>query len=302
MRARKGFLPPDTRAIERARDADAKAGTTPALRAALGKAVPVGELPLRVFAAPMRGVDNKGSVLVALEIDGPSLKFEPRDGRFAESIEVSIVAADERARVQGGDRQNFNLNLVPETHERVSRTGVRMLSQLELPPGRYQIRVGAHESTGRAIGTVPYDLEVPDYAKRLCPEWGAAHLVGGRVVRDRESGVRLERAASVATGRDADVRGGGLADLVRRGVRQLQPVGSHDQLHLDGAGCQGRTHAREQARDTRTVAADSKGLAQGFTTSLPLRDFTPGAYVLRVEASPTMGNHSARRDILFEVR
>ena len=65
----------------------------------------------------------------------------------------------------GGDRQNFNLNLVPETHERVSRTGVRMLSQLELPPGRYQIRVGAHESTGRTIGTVPYDLEVPDYAK-----------------------------------------------------------------------------------------------------------------------------------------
>ena len=56
-----------------------------------------------------------------------------------------------------------------------------------------------------------------------------------------------------------------------------------------------------EARDTRTVGADSKGLAQGFTTSLPLRDFTPGTYILRVEASPTMGNHSARRDILFEV-
>src|SRR5687767_1134911 len=162
VRARKGFLPPDTRAAERAREADVKAGTTPALRAALSKPVPIGDLPMRVFAAPLRGTNDKGSVVIAMEIDGSALRFQQRDGRFVESLEVSIVAADQRARVQGGDRQTFNLNLMPETHARVSRTGVRLLSQLELPPGRYQIRVGAHEATGQAIGTVPYDVEVPD--------------------------------------------------------------------------------------------------------------------------------------------
>ena len=127
--------------------------------------MPIGDLPMRVFAAPLRGTGDKGSVVIALEIDGPALKFQERDGRFVESLEVSIVAADQRARVQGGDRQTFNLNLMPETHARVSRTGVRLLSQLELPPGRYQIRVGAHEATGQAVGTVPYDVEVPDYSK-----------------------------------------------------------------------------------------------------------------------------------------
>ena len=85
---------------------------------------------------------------MALEIDGPSLKFEERDGRFVESIEISIVAVDERARVQGGDSQTFNLNLVPETHERISRTGVRLLSQLDLPPGRYQIQSGGSGNHG----------------------------------------------------------------------------------------------------------------------------------------------------------
>ena len=165
VRARKGFLPPDARAIARAAEADVKAGTTPALRAALSKPVPIGDLPMRVFAAPLRGTGDKGSVVIAMEIDGPALKFQERDGRFVESLEVSIVAADQRARVQGGDRQTFNLNLMPETHARVSRTGVRLLSQLELPPGRYQIRVGAHESTGQTVGTVPYDVEVPDYAE-----------------------------------------------------------------------------------------------------------------------------------------
>jgi VWFA-related protein len=302
VRARKGFLPPDTRAIERAREADVKAGTTPALKAALGKPVPIGDLPLRVFAAPMRAAGGKGgSVLVALEIDGPSLKFEPRDGRFAESIEVSIVAADERARVQGGDRQTFNLNLVPETHERVSRTGVRMLSHLELPPGRYQIRVGAHESTGRAIGTVPYDLEVPDYTK-------TPFALSGVLLTSTS-------AAAFATANPETDWNGLLPapPIVSRTFRSADTLAWFSEVY-DNAGQahtinysstlidarDGRTLA--QARDSRMVGADSKGLAQGFSTSLPLRDFAPGTYVLRVEAASTVGGQSARRDVLFEVK
>ena len=138
VRARRGYLPPNNRAAQRAREAEVKAGTTPALRAALSKPVPVGDLPFRAFAAPMRGTGVNASVLVALEIDGSSLRFQERNGRFAESLEVSIVAADQRGRIQGGDRQTFELNLMPQTHERVSRTGVRMLSRLDLPAGRYR--------------------------------------------------------------------------------------------------------------------------------------------------------------------
>ena len=100
VRARKGFLPPDTKAAERAREAEVKAGTSPALKAALSKPLPVGELPFRAFAASMKG-GNNASVVVAVEIDGSSLKFEERDGRFVESVELSIVAADQRAKVAG---------------------------------------------------------------------------------------------------------------------------------------------------------------------------------------------------------
>jgi hypothetical protein len=280
-----------------------KAGTTPALRAALGKPVPVGDLPLRVFAAPMRAPGGKGgTVLVALEIDGPSLKFEPRDGRFAESIEVSIVAADERARVQGGDRQTFNLNLVPETHERISRTGVRMLSHLDLPPGRYQIRVGAHEATGRTIGTVPYDLEVPDYSKTPFALSGVlltSSSAGAFATANEESewnGLLPSPPVVSRTFRSADALTW-FAEVYDNSGQAAHTI-NYTSTVLDARD--GRTLA--QARDNRSVAADSKGLAQGFTTSLPLRDVTPGLYVLRVEASSTVGSHSARRDVLFEVR
>ena len=54
------------------------------------------------------------------------LRFQ-RSARDASTrrVEVSIVAADERARVQGEDRQEFDLRLQPDTYQRVRRTGVR---------------------------------------------------------------------------------------------------------------------------------------------------------------------------------
>ena len=70
VRARKGFLPPDPRATAQGREAEVKAGTTPALRAALSKPVPIGDLPMRVFAAAAAsGTGDKGSCSLALEIE-----------------------------------------------------------------------------------------------------------------------------------------------------------------------------------------------------------------------------------------
>jgi VWFA-related protein len=302
VRARKGFLPPDTRAIERAREADVKAGTTPALRAALSKPVPIGDLPMRVFAAPLRGTGDKGSVVIAMEIDGSALKFAQRDGRFVESLEVSIVAADQRARVQGGDRQTFNLNLMPETHARISQTGVRLLSQLELPPGRYQIRVGAHEATGQTVGTVPYDVEVPDYSKTPFAL----------------SGVLLtSSSAGILTTANQDTDWSGLLPSPPVVTRTFSPSetltwftevydNTSQQAHainyttsvLDARD--GRTLLT--SRDNRVIQAGSRGIAQGFTTSLPLRDLTAGPYVLHVEATSTAAGQAATRDVLFEIR
>ena len=112
VRARKGFLPPDTKAAERAREAEVKAGTSPALKAALSKPLPVGELPFRAFAASMKG-GNNASVVVAVEIDGSSLKFEERDGRFVESVELSIVAR--RSAGEGAGRRSPDTQLEPGT-------------------------------------------------------------------------------------------------------------------------------------------------------------------------------------------
>jgi hypothetical protein len=177
-----------------------------------------------------------------------------------------------------------------------------MLSHLDLPPGRYQIRVGAHESTGRAIGTVPYDLEVPDYSKTpfalsgvlLTSSSAAAFATANE--ESEWNGLLPSPPVVARTFRSSDSLTW-FAEVYDNSSQAAHTI-NYTTTVLDARD--GRTLA--QARDNRAVGADSKGLAQGFTTSLPLRDFTPGAYVLRVDASSTVGSHSARRDVLFEVR
>ena len=42
---------------------------------------------------------------------------------------------------------------------------MRTLSRLQIPPGRYQLRVAANDLATNAVGSVLYDLDVPDFTK-----------------------------------------------------------------------------------------------------------------------------------------
>jgi VWFA-related protein len=302
VRARRGYLPPNQKAAARTREAEVKAGTSPALTAALSKPVPVGDLPIRVFAAPFKGAGRTASVWVAVEIDGTSLKFQERDGRFNEKIEVSIVATDHGGKVQGGDRQEFDLKLLPQTYERLSRTGVRLVSRLDLPPARYQIRVGAHETTGGTVATVPYDVELPDFSKM---PFGLSGLV-----------LTSSSAESFVTAS---------SDPQLKDVFSSPPVVSRTFSPSETLTCFMEVYDSpsllahkidlvttvQDARDGRIVfevresrAADASIIPRtdGFTAKLPLNGLNPGMYVLRVVATSTAGGQSAQREIPFEVK
>ncbi len=68
-------------------------------------------------------------------------------------------------KAQRSTRSQFNLTLRPESFTRVKTGGLRVNPRLMLEPGRYQIRVGARETVGSRVGTVFYDLQVPDFRK-----------------------------------------------------------------------------------------------------------------------------------------
>ena len=224
-----------------------------------------------------------------------------KDGRYNESLEVSIVAVDEKAKVQGGDRQTFNLKLMPQTYERLRTTGVRMLSRLPLPPGRYQIRVGASESTGGTIATVPIDVEVPDFSK----------------VPFALSGVALTTSTAdrlVTANQDPELQTMfSTPPVVTRSFGRMETLTSYVEVYdssKDAHAIAVTTSVQDaatgrsvfQTEDRRVVQASSKPEGQGIRTDIPLRDLNPGTYVLHVQATSTAGARTATRDILFDVK
>jgi VWFA-related protein len=301
VRARRGFLPPDSKALAKAAAVEAKAGTSPALAAALNKPVPIGDLPLRVFATALRGTGPRSAVIVAAELDGAALKFVPRNGRFAEKIELSIVAVDDDTKVQGGDRQSFDMNLLPETQQRVSRTGIRMISHLDLPPGRYQIRVGAYESTGGTLATVPYDLDVPDYAK-------LPFAMSGLVVSSSDADTLVNAnpdplLKDLVPNTPVVTRGFSRAQTMKVFAEIYDNVSplAHDVMIVATVRDVRDGRIVFRAQDRRS-GVSSSAAGQGFTADIPLQDVPPGTYALRVDATSAIGGYAEHRTLPFEVK
>jgi hypothetical protein len=207
--------------------------------------------------------------------------------------------------VRDSDRQELNLKLKPETRERVAGGGVRVLARLELPPARYQIRVGVHESVGGAISTVPYDLEVPDFTKAgftlsgltLTSSGAAAFMTPTRDVRLKD----IFPVPPVATRAFArDERLGVYVELYDAGkathsvdvTTTVTALDTGDDLDL---------RPRFSAQERLAIEPGSAGRAPAFTADVPLRDLPPGRYLLRVEATSRLDERTVRREVPFEV-
>lgn len=302
VRARRGYVPADLKAAGRL--AGVKPGTSPALAAALTNAVPVSDVPFRVWAAPFKAQGSKASVALAVEIEGSTLKYREDNGRFLEDLELSIIAADHNGKVRGSDRQTMNLKLKPETHRiMLSGGGVRLLSRIELPPARYQIRVGVHESNGGAVGSVPIDLEVPDYSK-------APVSISGLVLTST-SAPRLMTMKPDPLLKDAlplppvAIRSFTPAETVHlfaevyarsaKTAHEVDVVVTVREAKSNGATVFTR-------RETVPVGSGQAVQANRHRSDLPLRDIKAGDYILSVEATSRSGGHRAVREVPFSVR
>jgi VWFA-related protein len=301
VKARRGYMAPNPKNSTKAREAPAASGVSPALRAALSNPLPIGDLPMRVFAAPFKGTGRNGSVLLALEIDGPSLRFQERDGNFQDKIEVSIAAVDYQGKLVDPKVQAFTLNLPPNTYAVTSKGGIRILSRLDLPPSRYQIRVGVHDALGGSVATVPYDIEVPDYSKTPLA------LSGMVLASSRSGGIMTMRPDPV------------LKDVVpmpptavRRFLRQ-ETLTVLAQIYDDSSRLAHTVDVLAtiqrvadgqvvfQKRDERSMAAGAAAGAEWYKTDIPLNDVAPGKYVLVVQATSRVGKNVAVQQVPFEV-
>src|SRR5581483_9125884 len=141
VRARRGYVTPKKAAAEKPNPKDTR---TPEVKAALDSPLPVSGLTLHVFAAPFKGTAPNASVLLGVELRGRDLQLAKND-----QIQLSFMAIDAKGKVQGGNTDAVTMtNLRPETKTLIEQSGLRMLNRIEIPPGRYQLRVASHDAAG----------------------------------------------------------------------------------------------------------------------------------------------------------
>jgi len=298
VQARKGYASPRARAmssrerqrVERERIARTKGAdqTSSELRAMLDSPIQQGGVGLDVQAAAFKGAARNASIALTIEVDGSRLQFAPpRDnGVFANVVELSLYGINAQGKPLQGLRAALDLTLRPDTYDRVKKFGLRANPRIELPPGRYQLRIGVRESGAGEMGTVFYDLDVPDFARE--PVTMSGLLLTAPSVQ-RVFTVQPDPAlAGVLPGAPTSRRKFTVSDTLALHAEIYTPI---DQV-LPRVDVTTRLIA-ESGREV-SVARDEFGggpaggrdqsATHAFSTSLPLRDVPPGTYLLRVEA------------------
>ncbi|MGE5357669.1 MAG: VWA domain-containing protein [Bacteroidales bacterium] len=301
VRARKGYAAPSGSA-SKSKGLDSAAVKSAELRDALESPVPMSALKMAVFAAPFKGTATEASVLVTVQMSGQDLKFAEKAGRFDENIEVSLIALDHDGKVRANDRQTLNMALKPETRAVVQQVGFRVVSRLNLPPGRYQLRIAGRATEAQRVGSVYYDLIVPDFTK---PSLAMSGIVltssrAGAVPTprpDEELRKALPGPPTTARWFTPSDELALLAEVYDNRATQPHKVAIATTIRADD----GRTVFRhDDERQSSELGGKNGGY--GYTARVPLKELAPGAYVLRVEARSTLGKDEiVSRELPFTV-
>jgi hypothetical protein len=262
--------------------ARAVATTATGIRDVLASPLANGTVPMTVFAAPFKGSNGKEAlVLITAELDASRLDLVETEGRRRGRIELAAAAVSAAGKVTRGQPAVIDLALSPEAYAEVREQGLRLRASLTLLPGRYQLRVAGGNTQSGKIGSVMYDLDVPDFDRGPLTMSAAALLTTtadpttSTVEREFARGTRL--ALYVEVYDNGRGRGPRTIDL-KIGVR-------NDDGRIVQAVSDRRTRT---ARGTETV-----------DVGVPL-DMEAGRYVLRVEA--TSGETTVSREIPITVR
>ena len=304
VRFRKGYTAPKGKAPAATRT-PTEEKASPQVREAINSPVPLPGLRLKAFAAPFKGIAPNASIAVGVEASGSDMAFTPKDGKFVNDVELSVVAIDTNGKIKDGDRTLLNMGLKPDTRAKVAQDGLRLQTRLKVPPGRYQFRFAARETGSGHIGSVTYDLEVPDFTKEPLTMSGILVAAASKqqllTAKPDEELKNVLPAAPTAT-REFPV-GDTLAMFVEvydNDVKTPHKVSITTKVVADDGHDVFTTTAE---RDTSELAGSKSG-GFGHLQEVPLKGLAPGLYVLRVEAKSSVGKNPATtsREIPFTVR
>jgi VWFA-related protein len=246
-----------------------KSGMSVATYEAMRRPVPTTGLSMAIFAAAFRKDAQVASVLIGTELNGRELNLANNA-----PLELQFALIDNLGRVRASRALNLNASLRPENRTRAEEGGLRVLQRLDVPPGRYQLRVAANQP-GSATGSVIHDIDVPDFAVTL----GVSSVV-----------LTSRAAAAAATILpDSDFRTalpappGAIRTFAQDDVvTALAEV--YDNRDTPGDLLVNVTITTSSGDVVRRVQAMKSDTGPQYTASIPMEGLAPGNYVLVMDA------------------
>jgi hypothetical protein len=242
---------------------------------------------LDVQAAAFKGTVRNASVALAIEIDGARLQFAPQKDKdiFANTVELSLYGINAQGKPLQGLRTALELALRPDTHQRVKQHGLRANPRIELPPGRYQVRIGVRESGAGEMGTVFYDLDVPDFEREPLTMSGLLLTAPSsqRVMTVQPDETLRKVLPGAATSRRTFTTSDALSMYaeIYATVGQISPrIDVTTRLIAES----GREVSAARDELSGGAGGRDKSAVYALSKTLPLKDVPPGSYLLRVEA------------------
>jgi VWFA-related protein len=254
---------------------------------------------MRMFAAPYRTDGKVATVVITLEIATNRINLVERDGAYRGDLEILFAVTDskgkKRFRVM---RHRAIFALKPETYQRVSERALRVVSELPLPEGRYQLRASAGVDT--IAGSVVYDVEVPDFRDDF--SLSGVALTSNRA---RETFTVSPPGSTVVVfpGPPTTAREFSRDDVVTLFAEAYENRKKRHQVQLamELRDATGRVLDRLEMERTSPEKPKEPGIYV-FSPSLSLAEVPPGSYVISVEAKSSLEKKAILRTVPITVR
>ena len=325
VRTRSGYYAPEPE-----KPSKDKATTTPEnaeLTKAIAGLLPDSRLPMRVSLLPFAVPGQRlSTVAIVLGIRQP-VPAAAANARVTETTELLTTAFTPEGDPRGAPQR--------QTASVVLRAGAdgeaayEVLGRIDLPPGRYRLRLAAHNATSAKSGSVFADVIVPDYSNvPFSASPAALSATPGRVSAPKgllasvlpvvptaerefakadkvEAFMRLYQSGQKSIDRaDVAIQIRDSRDQIVASEQRAVGVGSFV-IARDQAATQTSTLPNE-VPNLRTVPPAGDRFANlalrtaDVRYQIPVSTLTTGEYLLTFEA--TLGTTTIRRDVRFSIR
>jgi VWFA-related protein len=295
VRTRNGYYAPSDRTSKSTTSTD-RVGTM------LGSPAPLSGLGMRANAGVLKGLAGKARIHLTVEFNGNDVVLQPQNNLWVNDIEVGYHAVDMKGQPQASGRHVIHLKFKPLTRDNFGRDGVRYVTEFDVPPGRYQLRIaGREQATGRT-GSIFYDVDVPDFTK--LPLAMSDILITSTVADRTLTGKGPSSFGNKLPGQTTTTRSFSSNDTLTlfAGIYDADTTHVHSvDVKMTVRSDDGtQVFAREDVRESRELSGNEGQFP--YTVSVPLRGLKAGRYVLAVEARSRLRDEPVTREIEFTIK